>query len=370
MYDTLFRPIQLGPLSLPNRIVMAPMTRGASPGGVPGPNVAAYYRRRAEGGTGLLITEGTWIPHPTAANDPGVPNFHGAGLEGWKNVLREVHAVGGKLVPQLWHIGVAPKSEVPEIYSERPDDRAIPVGPSGLSGPGVVAGRAMTQRDIDEISAAYVAAAVSAFEAGFDGVEVHAAHGYLIDQFFWEATNLRDDAYGGSLEARARFAVDIVRAIRAATAPDFPILLRFSQWKLQDYHARPWPTPQALETFLGLFVDAGVDIFDCSQRYFWTPEYEGSDLNLAGWARKLIGKPTISVGSVTLKGDFMEALVQGVPGAFRGIDDLAERMERDEFDLIAVGRALIANADWADKVRDGRLPELVPFDRAMLAELQ
>ena len=369
MYETLFRPARLGPLSLSNRVVMAPMTRAASPGGVPGADVAAYYRRRAEGGTGLIITEGTWIPHPTAANDPGVPNFHGAGLEGWCAVLREVHAAGAKLIPQLWHIGIAPKSEVPEIYSERPDARDLPVGPSGLAGPGVTGGRALTQCDIDEISEAYVRAAVSAHEAGFDGVEIHGAHGYLVDQFFWEGTNLRDDAYGGSIERRARFGVDIVKAIRAATAPDFPILLRFSQWKLQDYTARPWATPQALETFLGLFVDAGVDIFDCSQRYFWTPEFDGSDLNLAGWTRKLAGLPTISVGSVTLEHDFMDALVQGVPGSVSGLRDLIERMERDEFDLIAVGRALIANPDWADKLRTGGVSDLVPFSRAMLARL-
>ena len=369
MYDVLFRPAQLGPLSLPNRIVMAPMTRAASPGGGPSAEVAAYYRRRAEGGAGLLITEGTWIPHPTASNDPGVPDFHGAGFEGWCNVLREVHAAGGKLIPQLWHIGVASKSQVAEIYSERPDVRDLPVGPSGLASPGVIAGRAMTQRDIDEISEAYVRAAVLACEAGFDGIEVHGAHGYLVDQFFWEATNLRNDAYGGSRERRARFALDIVKAIRAATAPDFPILLRFSQWKLQDYQARPWPTPQALESFLGLFVDAGVDIFDCSQRYFWTPEFDGSDLNLAGWARKLVGKPTISVGSVTLVHDFMEALVDGVPGSVSGLGDLIERMKRDEFDLIAVGRALIANPDWAEKLRAGRVSDLVPFGREMLARL-
>src|ERR1700743_3109152 len=104
--DALFQPLQIGALRLKNRIVMAPMTRYMSPGGVPGENVAAYYRRRAEGGTGLIISEGTWIPHPTASNDDKVPRFHGDdALAGWKRVVDEVHAAGAKMFPQLWHVG-------------------------------------------------------------------------------------------------------------------------------------------------------------------------------------------------------------------------------------------------------------------------
>ncbi|MEZ5688304.1 MAG: hypothetical protein R3E21_05875 [Caenibius sp.] len=227
----------------------------------------------------------------------------------------------------------------------------------------------MTRQEIDEVSEAYVQAAISAYEMGFDGVELHAAHGYLIDQFFWDQTNLRDDDYGGSLANRSRFALDIVKAIRARTAPDFPILLRFSQWKLQDYDARPWATPQELEAFLGDFVDAGVDIFDCSQRRFWEPMYEDSTLNLAGWTRKLSGLPSISVGSVTLSGDFMSTLAHGNRDDNSGLGDLIDRLEQDEFDLIAVGRALIANPDWAKKVREGRMADLLPFRREMLSSL-
>jgi 2,4-dienoyl-CoA reductase-like NADH-dependent reductase (Old Yellow Enzyme family) len=368
--EILFRPIQIGSLSLPNRIVMPPMTRGFSPGGVPGPDVAAYYRRRAEGGAGLIITEGTWIPHPTASNDPGVPSFYGEdALMGWAHVLKEVHDAGGKIVPQLWHIGVAPKSDVAEIYGDRPDERADLIGPSGLASPGVKAGREMSQQHIDDVGEAYVTAAATAYEMGFDGIELHAAHGYLIDQFFWDQTNLRKDRYGGSIANRNRFAVDIVKAIRAKTASDFPIILRFSQWKLQDYEARPWPTPQTLENFLGDFVDAGVDIFDCSQRRFWEPMYDGSGLNLAGWTQKLSGLPAISVGSVTLSGDFMSALAHGARDSSSGLGELIERMERDEFDLIAVGRALIANPDWLEKVRHNRMDHIIPFRREMLSNL-
>lgn len=366
----LFRPIKIGSLVLANRIVMPPMTRGASPEGIPGEDVATYYQRRAEGGVGLIITEGTWIPHPSASNDPGAPRFYGDdALVGWGRVLDAVHGVGGKIVPQLWHIGVAPKSDVAEIYGERVDERAVPIGPSGLASPGNLTGRPMSQKDIDEVGEAYVRAAETAYRMGFDGVELHGAHGYLIDQFFWNQTNLRQDRYGGTESNRNRFAADIVKEIRNRTAPDFPIVLRFSQWKLQDYEARPWDTPQALEEFLSDFVDAGVDIFDCSQRRFWEPMYGGSRLNLAGWTKKLSGLPSISVGSVTLTGDFMSTLAEGKLDDISDLGELVERMERGEFDLIGVGRALIANPDWVEKVRYGRITEIVPFRREMLSNL-
>jgi 2,4-dienoyl-CoA reductase-like NADH-dependent reductase (Old Yellow Enzyme family) len=368
--DLLFRPLTLGRTTIPNRIAMAPMTRGLSPGGVPGPDVAAYYRRRAEGGTGLIITEGTWIPQANASNDPGVPDFHGeAALAGWAEVLRQVHAAGAAIMPQLWHIGAAPKSDVAEIYGDRPDEIGQPIGPSGFGAPGKPVGRAMTQRDIDEVSEAYVRAAVSAFELGFDGVELHGAHGYLMDQFFWPGTNLREDAYGGSPARRSRFAADIVRAVRAATAPGFPILLRFSQWKIQDYDAKVWHTPQELESFLAPLVDAGIDMFHCSQRRFWTPEFESSDVNLAGWTKHLTGKPTITVGSVSLDLDMTVSVYQNRPTAITSIDQIYERMARGEFDMVAVGRALLADAEWPEKVRRGAFDDLRPFNNAMLSTL-
>jgi 2,4-dienoyl-CoA reductase-like NADH-dependent reductase (Old Yellow Enzyme family) len=368
--ETLFRPLRVGSLNLPNRIVMAPMTRGASPGCVPGRDVAAYYRRRAEGGVGLIFTEGTWASEDTAGYDAHVPSFFGKeALAGWAEVVRQVHDAGGRIVPQLWHIGLAPKSDLEEVYGGRPDTRPDPIGPSGLVQEGSPRGRPMTQKDIDGVSEAYVQAAVAAFRLGFDGIELHAAHGYLIDEFFWQETNRRTDKYGGGIGDRTRFGADIVRGIRARTSPSFPIVLRYSQWKLQDFTARPWPTPAALEQFLSPLVDAGVDIFDCSQRRFWTAEFEGSDLNLAGWTRKISGQPTISVGSVSIGEEFLDTLLDGRPGPINGLGSLLDRMARDEFDLIAVGRALIANPDWPQKIRANQISHLRPFSREMLAQL-
>ena len=361
--DPLFRPFSANKLRLPNRIVMAPMTRSFSPGGVPGPDVAAYYRRRAEYAVGLIITEGTVIDHPASTNDPRVPHFHGAAaLAGWARVAGEVHAAGGRIMPQIWHVGTVRK------VGDRPNPEAPPIGPSGLYKPGVKVAEPMTEAEIAAVIAAYAQAAAEARRLGFDGIELHGAHGYLIDQFFWEGTNQRTDRYGGDMVARTRFAVEVIQACRRAVGPDFPILLRFSQWKQQDYAARLAATPGLLGRFLAPLVDAGVDVFHCSTRRFWEPEFEGSPLNLAGWTKKLSGKPVITVGSVSLDTD-MFAAFRGLGAAITSIDKLIEMIARDEVDLVAVGRALLVDPAWAAKVRDNRMQELVPFTPESLRSL-
>ena len=126
--------------------------------------------------------------------------------------------------------------------------------------------------------------------------------------------------------------------------------------------------PDEMSEWLGGLVDAGADVLHCSHRRYWEPEFEGSDLNFAGWAKKLIGAPTISVGSVGLDGEFLGAF-RGQGSNVVGIENLLERMEKDEFDMIAVGRALITDPDWLLKIKEGRLEELKPFDRRDLASL-
>jgi len=354
--EALFTPFSIKNVTLPNRIVMAPMTRSFSPGGIPGEDVAAYYRRRAQGGVGLMITEGTYPPHPAAGFDPKVPRLYGeAALQGWRHVVDQVHAAGGHIFSQLWHLGMQVSSGPPPL------DGQHPVGPSGEF--------AMAPLEIDAAIEAYAQAARSAQEIGFDGVELHGAHGYLIDQFFWEKTNQRTDRYGGDLVARTRFGAEVVREVRRRVGPEFPVALRFSQWKIGDYAAKLVATASELELFLRPLVDASVDIFHCSTRQFWVPEFEGSDLNLAGWTKKVTGKPTITVGSVTLETPLMTGSRALDAVRCTGIDALLERLERGEFDLVAVGRALIANPDWAVKVRSGALDQLRPFDRGLLTSL-
>ena len=365
MSDPLFAPFHSKNLDLSNRVVMAPMTRMMSPGHVPGDASVAYYRRRAAGGVGLIITEGTCVGHKAANGYPNVPFINGdEALAGWKRVVDAVHAEGGKIFPQLWHVGAIRRP------GTGPDPAVPGYGPSGMARPGKVTGHVMSEEDIADCIDAFARAASDAKATGFDGVEIHGAHGYLIDQFFWDGTNQRTDRWGGSLQARSRFAVEIMKAVRAAVGPDYPVCLRWSQWKQQDYAAKLVTSPAEMETFLGPLVDAGADLLHCSTRRFWEPEFEGSNLNLAGWAKKLTGVPTITVGSVGLDSDFIkEGTSEMAEGGVTSLDTLYERLERDEFDLVAVGRALIANPEWANLVQAGRAEQLQGYKKEMLGSL-
>ncbi|MGI5138991.1 NADH:flavin oxidoreductase [Streptomyces sp. CA-106110] len=360
----LSRPVTLNGLSVPNRIVMAPMTRQFSPGGVPGENVVSYYERRAAAGVGLIVTEGTYVGHDSAGQSDRVPRFHGEGqLAGWAKVAEAVHAAGGTIVPQLWHIGMVRRQGQPPFAD------APAVGPSGLRLDGTEgAGEAMTRQDLDDVIGAFAEGAAAAERIGFDGVELHGAHGYLLDQFLWSGTNRRTDGYGGDPVARTKFAAEIVAAVREAVSPHFPVLFRYSQWKQEAYDARLAETPDELEAILTPLAAAGVDVFHASTRRYWLPEFEGSDLNLAGWTKKLTGKQVITVGSVGLDGDFLKGF-QGEGAPLKGIDDLLDRLERDEFDMVAIGRALLQDPQWARKVLEGRFDELKPYDAAALKTL-
>lgn len=364
--NALFTPFRLGALELPSRVVMAPMTRSFSPNGVPHAGVVEYYRRRAAAGVGLIITEGTTVGHKAANGYANVPRFHGEGaLAGWKQVVEAVHAEGGRIVPQLWHVGSVRRLGV------EPDPQVPGYGPTGKIKDGVELVHEMSRQDIDEVIAAFAQAARDAQAIGMDGVEIHGAHGYLIDQFFWEGSNKRSDGYGGDLAARSRFAIELIAAVRAAVGPDFPVIFRFSQWKQQDYTARLVRTPEELEAFLRPLSAAGVDIFHCSTRRFWEPEFEGSELNLAGWVRQLTGKPTITVGSVGLSGSEFLQFFGNTDEVARpaGVEGLLARLENQEFDLVAVGRALLVDPEWAAKIRDGRQEEILPFSREALKSL-
>ncbi|MEV0302424.1 NADH:flavin oxidoreductase [Streptomyces prasinus] len=360
----LSRPAVINGLTVPNRIAMAPMTRMFSPGGVPGEDVASYYSRRAAAGVGLIVTEGTYVGHESAGLSDRVPRFHGEEqLAGWAKVADAVHAAGGTIVPQLWHIGMVREQ------GQAPYPDAPAIGPSGVRTDGTEGtGKAMTRADIDDVVGAFAQAAADAERIGFDGVELHGAHGYLIDQFLWAGTNRRADAYGGDPVARTKFAAEIVAAVRERVSPAFPVVFRFSQWKQDAYDARLAGTPGELEAILAPLVTAGVDAFHASTRRYWLPEFEGSDLNLAGWAKKLTGRPAITVGSVGLNGEFQEAF-QGRGAELRSLDNLLDRLERDEFDLVAVGRAVLQDPEWAAKVLGGRLDELAPYDAATLKTL-
>ncbi|MGV9802267.1 NADH:flavin oxidoreductase [Mycobacterium sp. NPDC003449] len=344
--DALFRPLTIGSLTVPNRFAMAPMTRRASPAGIPGPDVAAYYARRAAGGVGLIITEGVRLADAAAGWPPEVPTIVGADvLAGWRAVTDAVHSHGAVIAAQLWHQG-----------AERDDsDGVAPVSPSGLNSLGVAKGRALRSDELAGVAAGFAEAARNARDAGFDAVELHGAHGYLLDEFLWEGTNRRTDGYGGSVAARTRFPAEVVAAVRDAVGAEFPIIYRFSQWKANAYDARIAATPAELEEVLAPLVDAGVNVLHPSTRRHYLPGFTGSSLSLAGWSKRITGLPVIGVGSVGLSTEFTPGrsgrdVITPAP-----VDRLVEQFAAGEFDIVAVGRALLADPAWVNRLRDDTL---------------
>ena len=367
--DVLFEPHAFGTTTLRNRIAMAPMTRKRSPSGVPTEAVAAYYRRRGEGGVGLIFSEGAFIDHASAQAHEGhvyenIPHFFGAAaLKGWERVLRAVHATGARFVPQLWHVGEIRRRGMLS-------DPSVPgYGPRQIAHDGEIAVKAMDDRDMADIAASYARCAKSARNMGCDGIALHAAHGYLIDQFFWPETNDRTDSFGGPMKNRCRFACRVVEAIRAAVGPDFPIVLRFSQWKMSDYDARIARTPEELEILLTRLVTAGISVFDVSTRRFWEPAFEDDPKSLAAWTRRLSGKPTIAVGSIGLDRPHQSKLFRdkvNIDAKVTDLENVIEAISRGDFDLAAVGRAILADPEWVEKVRAGRMRDIRPFVRSDL----
>jgi 2,4-dienoyl-CoA reductase-like NADH-dependent reductase (Old Yellow Enzyme family) len=359
----LFRPFRIRGMELKNRIVMAPMTRGRSPGGVPNDDNVGYYERRAAREVGLILSEGTLTRRKGASDSADYPLFWGEpALAGWKRVIDAVHAVHGKMGPQIWHQGMSRKPGSGH-FPEAPSD-----GQSGVTLQGKQVADEPSEAEVLDMAQAYVDAAADAQRLGFDCVELHGAHAYLIDEFFWERTNRRTDRFGGSIEKRAEFAAEIIRRCRVAIG-ELPLIIRISQWKSVDYAAKIASTPQELERWVNVLRDAGVDAIHCSQRRILEAEFPTVDgaqgLNFAGWVKKLSGLPTIGVGSVGLTSEFT--------GAFRGegsmagkLDEVIERLDRGEFDLVGVGRALLQDPEWVEKVKAGRHAELRDYDATAL----
>lgn len=271
------------------------------------------------------------------------------------------------MAPQLWHVGAMP------VPTHRVGDWEIGApldSPSGYHKEDVKVAEPLGDADIADIIAAYGEAARHAQALGFDALEVHGAHGYLIDQFFWGGVNRRTDTWGGpEIEDRTRFAVEVLKEVRRNVSDDFVVSLRLSQWKQQSLLTRIATTPQEMERWLIPLAEAGADIFHCSQRRFSEAEFEGSDLNFAGWAKTITGRPSITVGSVGLSSDFITDVFQGTASAPQSLDDLVRRFERGDFDLVAVGRALLVDPLWLVKVRDGRTSELKSYTRESHAVL-
>ena len=355
----LLQPLRVRGLRLANRFVLPGMQRYWCADGAPDRRLREYYRRRVLGGVSLVISESCAVDHPSASKNPTFARISPSTRGAWRACAAAVHTAGGAMFVQLWHQGAV---DYGGDAAANPDFVAL--SPSGLSHPGHRFGRAATDAELDSIKRAFARGAVDAAEAGADGVELHAAHGFLLDQFLWPETNRRTGRYGGpAITGRARFVAEVAQAVREATGPDFVISVRISQWKESDYDAKIVAEPAELGQLVAMLRSAGADIFHASTRRFWAPEWEGSDLGLAGWVKSFTDAPVITVGSVGLDIDVMASLEgrEGQPASASRIAELVRRFQRGDFDLVSVGRSQIGDPDWVTKVADHRIGDIRPF---------
>jgi 2,4-dienoyl-CoA reductase-like NADH-dependent reductase (Old Yellow Enzyme family) len=362
----LLQPLEIGRLRLRNRFVLPGMQRAWTVDGAPTERMREYYRQRALGGTALVITEACAVDHPSATSNSLFGWLTARTAGAWASCVDAVHSAGAAIFLQLWHQGAVDTGGADE------GSGFVALSPSGLAHPDKPFGRAASAADLVAIRQAFVRSAVYAQQIGADGVEIHACHGYLLDQFLWPAINRRTDRYGGAaVSGRAAFPAEVIAAVREATGPDFTISVRISQWKELDYEAKIAATPGELGELVSILRSAGADLFHVSTRRFWTPEWDGSDLGLAGWVKSFTSAPVIAVGSVGLDVDVMATLEgeEARPTGNSRIEDLIRRFRRGDFDLVSVGRSQIGDPDWVAKVRDDRIGEIRPFRRADIAFL-
>ena len=339
--DYLFTPFVHRKLRLSTRLVMAPVQRFFAQDGVPTEEMMQYYYRRAVNAMGLIVTEPVAVPEPAAALDSGISVFYGgSALRAWKKICRVVHTTPCRIAPLLSHAGMLRRMQGAEL----------PIGPAGGVGiPGVGQCEMMNHMRIAEVAAAFGRGAAAAKILGFDAVVIDGADAHLIEQFLRPGTNQRRDEYGGDIRCRTRFACAVVHAVRKAVGRQFPVLFRFAQYSPLYGRSPLVSSPDELHHFLSMLCDAGVDIFCCADAQAFLPAFGGSRLNLAGWTRLLTGRPAITEGAVGLPGVQIEPLVQ--------------RLRASEFDLVSVGRALLADCEWGSKIRLAREDEIIPFTR-------
>jgi N-ethylmaleimide reductase len=323
----LFTPIQAGAVNLPNRILLAPLTRArADAGHLPNDLMAEYYSQRATGG--LLITECTMVAPGTSAfiNEPGI--YNEAQITAWKKVTDAVHAKGGRIFMQIWHAGRAAHPDMNEGV-ETVSSSATAIEGETHTPKGKVAQavpRALTTEEITAVVAAYAQGAKNAIAAGFDGVEVHGANGYLIDQFLRDTPNQRTDGYGGSLENRARFLFEVLTAVTAAIGAD-KVGLRLSP--LNSYNSMKDSDPIALITFLAEKLNAFKLAYLHVMRADFFGVQKGDVLAIA--REKYKG---VLVGNMGYSADEAEAAIAA-----------------GKLDAVAFGTAFLANPDLPARIK-------------------
>lgn len=348
--DPLFEPGRLGGLALPNRLVVAPMTRiSALSGGTPSPGMAEYYAEYARGGFGLIITEGTYPDTAHAqcyVNQPGLATD--AQADGWRPVVDAVHAAGGRVAAQLMHGGALTLHN--RFTTETVAPSAVqPVGdqPPRYHGKGAYSmPRALSADELPAIIAGFASAAARAVQAGFDAVEIHGANGYLIDQFLSAHTNLRDDDWGGPVANRVRFAAEVARAVVAAVPSHVPVGIRISQTKVNDLsHVWADGAADAAAIFSALDM-TGISFIHVSSHLGCGPVF-ATGLSLAGLARRHAACAVIANGKLE-DTTMARALLTG-----------------QQADFLSLAKAALADPHWPRKIAAGEAP--VAFDMGMLS---
>lgn len=345
-------PVTLAGAKLANRLAVAPMTRvSAGEDGTPTEAMNRYYSAFAEGGFGLVITEGTYTDTQYSQGyffQPGIVSEKH--VEAWRPIAESIHAGGARAVMQLMHAGVLSqgnryRTDTAGPSAVRPKGQMMPE--YGGSGPWPTP-RAMSDDDIETAVQGFAAAAVNARRAGFDGVEVHAANGYLLDQFLTDYTNLRDDSYGGPVSHRIRLTAQVVERIRALVPDEgFVLGVRLSQTKVNDFQYRWAGAGDARVVFTSL-ADVGADYLHiASEGRDWieTARLDDGD-TITALAKKVTGLPVIANGGM------------------HDLDQAAQLLEGGHADVLSLGRGALANPDLPNKVAGGH--ELETFDHAML----
>jgi 2,4-dienoyl-CoA reductase-like NADH-dependent reductase (Old Yellow Enzyme family) len=346
---------RVGHFELTNRLAVAPMSRvSASPDGTPTVEMADYYRQFARGGFGLVITEGNYTDTEHSQgylNQPGLAAYRH--IERWRRVTDAVHAAGTPIVAQLMHAGALSQGNSYAAEAIAPSAVA-PIGQMleeyGGSGCWPIP-REMSTADIDFVVSGFAAAAERARAAGFDGVEVHAANGYLLDQFLTVYTNARDDEYGGSVANRIRLTARVVTDVRHRVGGDFLIGVRLSQTKVNDLAYR-WPgAAEDAEVIFSAVADAGADY-----------------LHIASEGRNFIDTARFSDGrTITAVAKQITGLPVIANGGMHDLGQAADVLDGGHADLLSIGRAALANPDLPTRLTDGG--ELVPFDHGMLSPM-
>lgn len=352
-FKTLFSDAKIGKLQVNNRIGLAPMTRvSATETGEATDIMAQYYAKFARGGFGFLITEGAYPDEEFSqgyVNQPGIANHKH--VAAWKKITEAVHKEGAPILLQLMHAGSQSqgniyRNETVAPSSVRPKGEQLPIyrGQGQFPVP-----REMTKEEIERVIRSFASSALRAKEAGFDGVEIHGANGYLLDQFLTDYMNTRTDEYGGSTENRVRLLVEICEAVRKEVREKFVVGIRISQGKVSDYDHKWAGREKDAEIIFSSLAKTGIDYIHVTEYDATKPAFEGGEQTLATLAKKYANITVIANGNL------------------ENPEKAEELLQKGEADLITLGKGALANQDYPKRISEGN--PIHDFDFSLLQPL-